>query len=46
METSPLVCGANQWIGFYMIAVFALKGLSLQRTLGIRFDRFQHPKDF
>ena len=27
METSPLICGANQWSGFYMITASVLKGL-------------------
>ena len=28
METSPLICSANQWTGFYMITASAMKGLS------------------
>ena len=27
IETSPLICPANQWTGFYMITAFVLKGL-------------------
>ena len=27
METSSLVCGANQWTGFYMITASVMKGL-------------------
>ena len=25
METSPLICTANQWTGFYMIGTFVMK---------------------
>ena len=28
IETSPLVCSANQWTGFYMITAFVMKELS------------------
>ena len=28
IETSPLVCSANQWTGFYMITASVLKGLN------------------
>ena len=27
IETSPLICSANQWIGFYMIGTFVMKEL-------------------
>ena len=27
METSTLICSANQWTGFYMISVFVMKEL-------------------
>ena len=27
METSPLICRANQWTGFYMIGTFVIKEL-------------------
>ena len=27
METSPLIWGANQWTGFYMITASVMKGL-------------------
>ena len=27
IETSPLICRANQWTGFYMITVSAMKEL-------------------
>ena len=27
IETSPLICGANQWTGFYLITASVLKGL-------------------
>ena len=28
METYPLICGANQWTGFYMISDSVMKELS------------------
>ena len=28
METSPLICSANQWTGFYMITASVMKGLN------------------
>ena len=28
METSPLICFANQWTGFYMMTVSVLKELN------------------
>ena len=27
IETSPFICGANQWTGFYMISASVMKGL-------------------
>ena len=33
MEISPLICSANQWTGFYMIAASVLKGLKFYRLL-------------
>ena len=27
IETSPLICGVNQWTGFYMISASVMKGL-------------------
>ena len=29
METSPFICSANQWTGFYMILASVMKGLNL-----------------
>ena len=29
IETNPLICGANQWTGFYMITVSVMKELNL-----------------
>ena len=29
IETSPLICRANQWTGFYMIMAYVMKELSL-----------------
>ena len=28
IETSPLICGANQWTGFYMITASFMKELN------------------
>ena len=28
IETGPLICGANQWTGFYMIKASIMKGLN------------------
>ena len=28
IETSPLICFANQWTGFYMISASVMKGLN------------------
>ena len=30
IETSPLICGANQWNGFYMITASVMKELNLK----------------
>ena len=29
IETSPLICRANQWTGFYMITAFVMKELKI-----------------
>ena len=29
IETSPLICSANQWTGFYMITASVMKGLNV-----------------
>ena len=29
MKTSPLICRANQWTGFYMIRTSVMKGLKI-----------------
>ena len=36
IETSPLICGANQWTGFYMVTASALKGLKKKIFRGKR----------
>ena len=28
IETSPLICSANQWTGFYVITASVMKGLN------------------
>ena len=28
IETSPLICSSNQWIGFYMISASVMKELN------------------
>ena len=33
IETSPLICSANQWTGFYMITASVLKGLFLLKRV-------------
>ena len=33
IETSPVIWGANQWAGFYMITDSVMKGLSKKVTL-------------
>ena len=30
IETSPLICSANQWTGFYMISASVMKGLIME----------------
>ena len=36
IETSPLICVANQWTGFYIITASIMKGL---KNIGIALDR-------
>ena len=33
IETSPLICSANQWTGFYMIETYVMKELKLLTPL-------------
>ena len=33
LETSPLICRANQWTGFYMMTAFVMKGLNSFRNI-------------
>ena len=35
IETSQLICSANQLTGFYMMGTLAVKGLTLANTHGI-----------
>ena len=37
METSPLICSANQWTGFYMISASVMKGLRKDHLIGFLF---------
>ena len=37
IETSPLICRANQWTGFYMIKVFVMKELIKSNIVCICF---------
>ena len=39
METSPLICRANQWAGFYMIGTSVMK--ELKYILRLRFYQGQ-----
>ena len=32
IETSPLICSANQWTGFYMISTSVMKGLKISQN--------------
>ena len=41
IETSPLICSANQWTGFYMIWISVIKELTLGKTLIELIDTFQ-----
>ena len=36
METSPLICRANQWTGFYMIKASVMKELNAMNRLAIK----------
>ena len=36
METSPLICRADQWNGFYMIGTSVMKELKLSFQIKIR----------
>ena len=40
METSLLICGANQWISFYMIGTSVMKELRTLYTLENRSSKF------
>ena len=44
IETSPLICRANQWTGFYMITASALKGLKhkIEFLLYLELKLFNH----
>ena len=33
IETSPLICSANQWTGFYMVGTSAMKKLKSSSNL-------------
>ena len=39
IETSPLICRANQWTGFYMIATSVIKELSSDTRTNGRWGR-------
>ena len=39
METSPLICGANQWTGFYIITASVMKELSVEQHLATHAQR-------
>ena len=40
IKTSPLICAANQWTGFYMITVFVMKELNSVNIRNITRRRF------
>ena len=37
METSPLVCFASQWTGFYMMGTSVMKQLKIAAVLKINY---------
>ena len=41
IETSPLICRANQWTGFYMITASVIKGLILLEVNAIKDRPFR-----
>ena len=41
IENSPLICGANQWTGFYMITASVIKGLILLEVNAVKDRPFQ-----
>ena len=45
IETSPLICGANQWTGFYTITTSVMKELSSQHCVSANslFSTFVSP---
>ena len=47
IETSPLICSANQWTGFYMITASVMKELRrvLQNTFLISIIKKQQEED-
>ena len=38
MDTSPLICGASQWTGFYMITISVMKELRNRADLVVKWD--------
>ena len=41
IETSPLICRANQWTGFYMIRTSVMKELNFERQILVLSFRFK-----
>ena len=37
IETSPLICRANQWTGFYMISAFVMKELKQDIFIRLKY---------
>ena len=37
IETSPLICSTNQWIGFYMIVISVMKELKMIPSINYFF---------
>ena len=46
IETSPLICSANQWTGFYMITASIMKELSLVTTFAKGLIYLVHTQNF
>ena len=42
METSPLICRANQWTGFYMIGTSVMMGFKQYIRFTFVFQRSQN----
>ena len=46
METSPLICRANQWTGYYIIGASFMKELNVEANLESRIAKLTTEEDF